>query len=191
MDDIENLNTDNPNEFWNHVNKLGPKRNKDVPMEVYDNDGSIIYDTDAVLDRWKTDFEGLYNIPEGVHSFDNAFFQHAIHSKLQLEREFENDNVFLNRDISIEEVYRVVNNAKNKKAVGLDNLPYEVFKNELSVALIHKLFKFIFRLGIMPSIWGKAIIKPIPKNAQNDPHVPLNFRVLVYFPLLVNCFPVF
>ena len=40
--DIERLNTDNPKEFWNALNNLGPRKSTMIPMEVYDKDGTII-----------------------------------------------------------------------------------------------------------------------------------------------------
>ena len=33
------INTSNPNEYWKQINKLGPKRQSKIPMEVYDEKG--------------------------------------------------------------------------------------------------------------------------------------------------------
>ncbi len=44
------------------------------------------------------------------------------------------DNI--NQIISIEEVCKVLNKMRNNKAVGIDNLPYEVLKNTESSLLL-------------------------------------------------------
>ena len=42
--------------------------------------------------------------------------------------------------------------------------------------VLFSLFQTCFNYSIIPSIWYKSIIKPIPKSAKNDPRVPLNYR---------------
>ena len=48
--------------FWKSVNKLGIKneRKQTIPWEILTYDGEAINDKDAVLNRWKNDFEKLY-----------------------------------------------------------------------------------------------------------------------------------
>ena len=82
----------------------------------------------------------------------------------------------MSRMVTEDEVRRVINRAKNKKAFGIDGIPNEVLKNETMVALLTKLFQFSFENGIVPSLWKKAIIKPIPKSSRDDPRMPLNYR---------------
>lgn len=43
---IEALNTENPSVFWKELQKLGPKRNANIPMEYVNDDGIIIFDED-------------------------------------------------------------------------------------------------------------------------------------------------
>ncbi len=52
----------------------------------------------------------------------------------------------------------------------------EVYKNETSIQILCKLFNHCFNTGLIPSTWEKAIIKPISKSSQYDPHIPLNDR---------------
>ena len=40
---------------------------------------------------------------------------------------------------------------------------------------LHTLFSFSFAQSILPSVWQKAFITPIPKSADKDPFVPLNY----------------
>lgn len=70
----------------------------------------------------------------------------------------------------------VLKKTSNNKSVGIDNLPYEVLRSYESCLLLHHLFNKIFQSHIIPSIWRKAIIKPIPKNSTIDPRLPLQYR---------------
>ena len=40
--DIETMSSTNPNEFWNKIRKLGPRNNNNIPMEVLNEDGTIL-----------------------------------------------------------------------------------------------------------------------------------------------------
>ncbi len=72
-----------------------------------------------------------------------------------------------------------MNQTHNNKSVSLDNLPYDIFKNNGSDEILTLLFKKIYDFGLIPSIWNLAIIKPIPKhfskNALADPCLPLEY----------------
>ncbi len=82
----------------------------------------------------------------------------------------------INHIICIEEVCKVLNKMRNNKALGIDNLPYEVLKNTESSLLLTKLFHKVFQTHIIPSLWRKSIIKPILKGSITDPHIPLQYR---------------
>ena len=49
-------------------------------------------------------------------------------------------------------------------------------KNRKIVICLWYLFKKCFEIGIVPSMWAGALIKPIPKSRDKDPCVPLNYR---------------
>ena len=57
---IEKLQTENPHVFWQQLRRLGPNKRNSIPMEIYNESNQIIYDTNFVLNKWKTDFENLY-----------------------------------------------------------------------------------------------------------------------------------
>lgn len=61
------------------------------------------------------------------------------------------------------------------EAVGIEELPNEVLKNPNLVNMLLYLFQACFQSGIIPSLWSKALIKPIPKSANVDHYVPLNY----------------
>jgi hypothetical protein len=85
-------------------------------------------------------------------------------------------NDLLNAPINYDEIRKGVYSAKDNKAVGLDNLPYEIFKQSTSIYILCSLFNLFFQAGIMPSIWLKAIVKPLPKGSMTDARIPLQYR---------------
>lgn len=63
---------------------------------------------------------------------------------------------YLNRPVEVSEVVRVISQAKHGKAVGIDKLPNEVFKNQPSVLLIHAFFSKLFESAVLPTVWNNA-----------------------------------
>ena len=59
--EIENMATNNPNEFWAKIKTLGPRKSNEIPMEVIDDDGSVTSNPDRGFDVWKSEFSDLYN----------------------------------------------------------------------------------------------------------------------------------
>ena len=65
---------------------------------------------------------------------------------------------------------------KNNKAYGEDGLPAEVLKNDILSGLLTKLFNKCFISDVVPEVWKKGIIQPIPKSSTTDIRDPLNYR---------------
>ncbi len=84
------------------------------------------------------------------------------------------ENAVLNKAIEIEEVRKAVGRAKTGKAMGTDNVPNEVLKNNTVIRALHAFFQLCFDSGKV--LWTQSVISPIPKNRTNDPRVPLNYR---------------
>ncbi len=106
------------------------------------------------------------------------------------------DEFDFNSDISEAEVQCAINRAKCGKSPGIDNLPNEVLRVSRIVSLITKLLNMCFKHSVIPSMWKKAIISPIPKGKNKDPRVPLNYRGIrlmnrmgssSYVPALIIC----
>ena len=76
----------------------------------------------------------------------------------------------------MEEIEAFVRKLKINKATGLDNIPNNVLKHPSVMQLLHVLFTKIFDSCILPSVWLKSIINPIPKGSNKDPLVPMNYR---------------
>ena len=175
--ELDEIDTSNPREFWKSIKKLGPKSKKDIPMKVY-RDGDLTSNTDHVLSAWKHDFHSLYN----KVIVENETYQEMIHRKEQLEESMREsnyrENEFINFDITFEEVEKVVNRLKYRKAVGIDGIPNEIIKQSSIITLLSVYFNKCFQYAKVPTVWLKAVISPIPKSATKDPYVPLNYRAI-------------
>ena len=149
-------------------------------MEIPINEDHVTTDIDQVLNRWKCDFENLYNGTTS-NDFDDIFLEnvkklkHEFESQNPVSYTFENDNP-LNQPISLGEVRKAIFKSKNNKAFGVDHIPSEVYKNENSVYLWHTFFNYCFSTGLIPDIWNKGLIKPFPKDTGMDKRLPLNYR---------------
>ena len=78
----------------------------------------------------------------------------------------DNYNELLNRNISYDEIEKVINGASLKKACGFDGIYNEVLKSNECKHVLYRFFNLCFEYGKVPSIWQKAIISPVPKSER-------------------------
>ena len=133
-DDIETMSTSTPNDFWKKVQNLGPRRNKTIPMHFYDENGHIVTDENRVFEKWKLDFENLYNCSPS-DEFDQPFYELSKTHKLLLENALldplYSSNADLNCNITLKEIAAVIMKAKKHSSCGIDQIPYDVLKYPL------------------------------------------------------------
>ena len=93
------------------------------------------------------------------------------------ERPVPDRNRSLFKDnFSILEVKTAVRSAKRGKSCRFDEIPSEVLNNDASIYFLHVLFNVCFNKGVVPAVWGKCVIKPIPKASSKDPRDALSYR---------------
>ena len=173
LDNVKN----NSGNFWKSIGKIGVAFQKKhiIPIEILNDDGNIVTDKESVLNKWKNSFSNLYN------------------SSVSHNVEIKRNNVDVNvpefdNDISIDEVYKAIFDAKKNKACGIDEIPAEIFRNNTSVSVLHILFNVCYSTGIIPTAWGKGIVNPIPKSATNDPRDPLSYRGITLAPSMYKLY---
>ena len=150
--------SDNSTEFWRTIGKvgIGKTRKRHIPMEVILRDGTVSRDPVSVLDKWKQADDS----DEGQSTDSNNIPTYPI----------------FNEHFLIFELKKALDNSKKGKACGVDEIPSEVLCNDTSVSFLHVLFNICFDRGIIPSLWNKCIINPIPKSSTTDPRDPLSYR---------------
>ena len=182
------MNTNDPVQFWNQINRLGPQKKSEIPMSVMREDGSVSDEFDIVMDTWKSDFSNLYNpVIECAPNPENDFLLYINSERARLESLINTEDVenpLCNGAFSNEELDIVCNKLKNAKAVGPDLIPNEVLKQAGMRDIILNFINKCFNCQLIPSAWQKSVISPIPKSASKDPCVPLNYRGIS----LMSCF---
>ncbi|XP_045215299.2 uncharacterized protein LOC123565496 [Mercenaria mercenaria] len=149
-------------------------------MEVMSENGHIIKDKAAVLDKWKSSFSALYNV---LDREDNAIEEIYAESDGALEIDET-----LNNNISVQEVRKAIFKAKSGKSLGFDGFPYEIFKNDTFVSYLHVLFNVCFNSGKISSDWGKCIVNPTPKSSTNDIRDPMSYRGISLSPTVYKLY---
>ena len=157
-------------------------------MQVYNENSTNpdlkVSDPDAVMNKWKDDFYGLYNIPIDSNQeskFDEEFYTHISTilpgiKAYELDNEIANDEYAYNAPFLLDELDKVCRLLKNSKAAGPDMIPNEVLKQDGIRSLLLEFVNMCFVENILLSVWRTSIITPIPKSASKDPCVPLNYR---------------
>ena len=195
-ENIEDLNQNNPKEFWKEVNRLGPQKNTQPDFRTKTENGSLETSPSKIKEKWKNDFEHLYNNPPGA-DFDDAYLESKIQENRERElladhhipdnasgtmfttKEVKNmeslDETYLNLPITVEEVKCAIDKAKKGKAPGYDNIANEILKSPAMLHMLHEVFAFCFEHGMTPEQWSKSIISPIHKPGK-DKNEPLSHR---------------
>jgi hypothetical protein len=186
MISIEQLNTQNPRQFWAELNKLGPRKKESIPTEIYDENGQVSDDPIEVLSKWNGEFSELLK-GYAKADFDEEHFE-SVSQGLQNMENSNDVTVELNEPLCLNEIKGALKKAKLNKAVGVDNLCYEIMKNEPSSILLLHLFNRILSCQIIPSIWRRTILKPIPKNASIDPRIPSQYRGIALLSIVYKLF---
>ncbi|KAH3734827.1 hypothetical protein DPMN_041276 [Dreissena polymorpha] len=68
------------------------------------------------------------------------------------------DGLDFNNLFTIEEVRKCIIQAKSGKAPGHDDIPNELLKNDLALAMLHSRFNRCYVSRTVPSEWSKGII---------------------------------
>lgn len=140
---LDYLQSNNQQQFWREINKLGPKLKKTIPLEIMAENGESLFQTDQVLNKWEADYRDLFAC-NSAHQFDDQFLIDICSAKISLED--MNHSLFccndlLNRDIAVEEVQKVIGKIKAHKAVGIDGVPNEVLKCPKLLNCLYSLFR--------------------------------------------------
>ena len=114
-------------------------------------DGKVLTDQNDVKERWKENYDELYNEGNPVNLQE---------TKLLPQMPSTDDEP----EITREEVESAIKKLKEGKAPGYDTISGEELKAENGVGIIHKLCNEIWRTETFPADWGKAIITPIFKK---------------------------
>ena len=126
-----------------------------------DKDGNVMTDEESVLRMWKEYYMGLMN-----------------EENERERREIDGERVNLEvESVSKEEVMENMQRMKNRKAVGPDDIPVEVWKclGESALKFLTKLYNRTMESERMPEEWRDSVLIPIFKN-KGDVQSCSNYR---------------
>ena len=177
IDKLEQINTDDPADFWNHIKKLGPRKEDDIPFALRTEDGMTTNEESIVLKTWQNEMSYLLNRPDEVlNKFDTTFFnEKKLQKDLMEDMISSNEEIELNVKITEEKIEKAVEKLKLQKAVGCDEIPNEVLKVPGVWGILCKLFDVCFEKSLILPVWKSAVIKPIPKGGLYDKFCPENY----------------
>ena len=172
----------NPKKWWRLEKKIkvaDRRGGKADVTKVYDKDRNLKTGSEA-LEVWKQHFEEVLNGEQspGVYEDAKGTERISVHSG-PLDEEF-----------SREEVRRALRSLKAKAAPGRDGLTAEMVDREVLVDLWWKLANLCWRHGLVPSMWRKGTVVPVPKKKDKGICEVDNFRgiavVLVVYKLMCS-----
>ena len=171
---LEIANEKNPQDFWRKVGEICNGSKSQIPF-LYRDGETLVTDNEKVLEGWAKDFEDLYNAVIDDETKEKLDSLRKENLKKISERM---DCNVLCEDIEEEELRFVLQNCKNNKAVGIDNVSYEILKQSCLHPILIKLFNLVLETGFIPRVWTKAVVVPIPKGTKSIPGNPLSYRGL-------------
>lgn len=122
---------------------LKPKKHN---TNIKDKDGQLILEIEDKLIRWKEYIQDLFE--------DQRKDEHKAQEKIS------------GPPITINEIEKAIQMAKNKKATGPDEIPSEILKilGKNATQLLKQIFNTIYDGGFIPSDWLRSTFIPIPKK---------------------------
>ena len=123
-------------------------------------DGTVSDEISVVKDTWLTPFKTLLNpdtIDNNIREVDLPVFPNTM-----------NGTDALNVNIMFEEIAQALRAAHKGKALGIDLLPVEVFKNQTCVHFIFHLFSACFKTNCVPEVRWKGTITPTKMDSSKD-----------------------
>ncbi|CAC5400383.1 CYP49A [Mytilus coruscus] len=126
MDLLTELEKPNSRDFWKQIGKIGISndRRDQIPWEVIDDTGEVITDKECVLQKWKTDYQTLFNDQTDSMLYDECHLDRIKKGEISSDPELV-DTSCLNEPITRCEVEKAVSRLKLRKAAGIDNIPAE------------------------------------------------------------------
>ena len=96
------------------------------------------------------------------------------------------EKTFSFRFVTPGSVTRIIKRLKNTKAMGVDEIPTEVWKKGVTVLAgpIARICNLSLSTGIFPNIFRQAIIQPVFKGHGKDPRHPGSYRPISILPSL-------
>ena len=158
---LRNMQNKNPKEYWKYLNSINKNKKSDKQPTIA-----------QFFEHYKSINENQTN-----------------HDDIAINMDLTDANELLNSHITIDEIRKCINNLKNCKSPGGDNILNEYLKStkEIFLPVYEALFNKIFDSGILPISWLEGSITPIYKNKGSTAD-PTNYRPITILSCLGKVF---
>ena len=112
----------NQQQLWRKIGQIGigQERSRAIPLKDIKDNGSVCKGRLTILNKWQTHFQNLLNADSTTNTVPET--------ELPQYQEPINGLRELNKNISLGDVIKALQQAKFGKAIGIDGLPVEVLK---------------------------------------------------------------
>ena len=143
---------------------------------LWNNKTHVNPETFIPIENWYQHFENLFRSASGI-------CENPADGNID-----ENMNFDLNGPITEQEVLNAIDNLRNRKSSGPDNICSEMLKaaGKRATQFLTNFFNEIFNKGYYPREWGKSIIVPIFK--KGDITSPDNYRGISLSSIISKCY---
>jgi hypothetical protein len=124
-------------------------------LAINDKDGKLITDPDKVRARWKEYIEALYDKPGKPEAED-----------IEMERETSVLEDFKGPELLTSEITEAIEELKQNKAVGVDDIPAEFLKvlGEKAIKELVEMCKTVYNEGVWPEDFTRVVMIPLQKK---------------------------
>ena len=126
---------------------LGLHKRDAIHMQVYNDAGHIVSDSDSVMKKWRSEFENLYNKPADIDDqFDDSFYEYVRSKQEVIENKLQIDNAVnggFDQVFTISEIKKLCAELKTGKSTGPDRIPNEILKQE-GIQILSILYQYLF-----------------------------------------------
>lgn len=142
--------------------------------ELYDLEGQLLTDPDAILKFEKSFFTAQYARVDSTLSLQGTQDVGSEIFCAPSPRVINDlDRVVLNSDLSLEDLEQSIRHMKNGKSPGCDGLPVELYKKFWGILGEHLLASFVYSLemGSLSPDQRRAVIALIPKKGKDKRYI--------------------
>merc|ERR1711970_1234123 len=160
----------NPQAFWKMIKKVtGKRKEEEEEAFIFNEEGER-----KEIREYKSEFlvDWTEQVYQKLQKADSSFWyeeREGVKAKMMQQMNEENSGIMEDPVISEEEFIKTINNMKNKKATGIDNIPAELMKVLIKDDEVRMYLLRCFNKALTEEVhqdWLISRTKMIPKNEK-------------------------
>ena len=118
---LEEVNSTDPNAFWDYIRRLGPNKKFKIPWECYYDNDVVVDDPERVLKSWRDEFRSLYcsTTPSEIDDEQINFEQYIVNDNKEYEKLPLDNSLYINQPVYRDEISKVICKSKSTRRLAL------------------------------------------------------------------------